>query len=314
MQKAMKIGLIDVDGHNYPNIPLMKISAWHKRHGDTVEWYEPMLSGRFDIVYMSKVFSFTPDYPYFVDADKVVKGGSGYAIRSRGGIEEYDRKLDSPLPDEIEHIYPDYSLYPEYTNDTAYGFLTRGCPRGCGFCHVRDKEGAQSRKVADLDEFWNGQGNIVLCDPNLTACNEWEELTLQLAESKAWIDINQGVDIRMMDETKCEMFKNLKIKLIHFAWDRYSDKSLILPKLKMFKEITGWPRQKMIVYVLTNYDTTLEQDLERIYILRDLGYTPDVRIYKKYETCSLDTCRKMQRWVNNRRIFGKVKNFEEYIG
>ena len=76
----MKIGLIDVDGHNFPNIPLMKLSAWHKAHGDSVEWYQPMLSGHMDKVYMSKVFSFTPDYQYFVDADEVIKGGSGYCI------------------------------------------------------------------------------------------------------------------------------------------------------------------------------------------------------------------------------------------
>lgn len=81
----MKIGLIDVDGHNYPNLPLMKISAWHKAQGDSVEWYEPMFSGHCDKVYMSKVFSFTPDYEYFIDADVIERGGTGYAISMRGG-------------------------------------------------------------------------------------------------------------------------------------------------------------------------------------------------------------------------------------
>jgi len=71
----MRIGLIDVDGHNYPNIPLMKISAWHKSQGDSVEWYQPMLSGHMDKVYMSKVFSFTPDYEYFIDSDEIYRGG-----------------------------------------------------------------------------------------------------------------------------------------------------------------------------------------------------------------------------------------------
>ena len=71
----MKIGLIDVDGHNYPNLPLMKISAYHKQKGDHVEWYSPMFSGHMDIVYMSKVFSFTPDYEYYIDADVVNRGG-----------------------------------------------------------------------------------------------------------------------------------------------------------------------------------------------------------------------------------------------
>lgn len=74
----MKIGLIDVDGHNFPNLPLMKLSAWHKKQGDHVEWYQPLFSGHLDRVYMSKVFTFTPDYEYFVDADEVIKGGTGY--------------------------------------------------------------------------------------------------------------------------------------------------------------------------------------------------------------------------------------------
>ena len=151
----MRIGLIDVDGHNFPNIPLMKISAWHKQMGDSVEWYSPLLSGHMDKVYMSKVFSFTADYEYPIDADEVVRGGSGYCISLVDGKEVFDASKDIRLPDEVEHIYPDYSLYG--ITDTAYGFLTRGCPRGCSFCHVKAKEGTISRKVADLSEFWDGQ-------------------------------------------------------------------------------------------------------------------------------------------------------------
>lgn len=133
----MKIGLIDVDGHNYPNIPLMKISAYHKSQGDSVEWYDPLFSGHMDKVYMSKVFGFTEDYQYYVDADEIIKGGSGYCINLVNGKEVYDKSKDIELPYEIEHIYPDYSLYG--ITDTAYGFLTRGCPRGCHFCHVEAK-------------------------------------------------------------------------------------------------------------------------------------------------------------------------------
>lgn len=168
----MKIGIIDVDGHNYPNIPLMKISAYHKRQGDSVEWYSPLLSGHMDIVYMSKVFSFSDDYEYFIDSDKIIKGGSGYCIEFKDGKEVYNGEKDIQLPHEIEHIYPDYSLYPDKCKDTAYGFLTRGCPRQCSFCHVAKKEGKCSKKVANLNEFWNGQKRIVLCDPNILACKD----------------------------------------------------------------------------------------------------------------------------------------------
>lgn len=307
----MKIGLIDVDGHNFPNLALMKLSAWHKSQGDSVEWYEPMFSGHMDKVYMSKVFSFTPDYEYFVDADEVIRGGSGYAITLESGKEVYNKNLDAPLPDEIEHMYPDYSIYN--ITDTAYGFLSRGCPRGCSFCHVAAKEGRKSYKVADLSEFWSGQKNIVLCDPNILACRDWKDLMQQLIDSKAWIDINQGLDIRLMTAEKAEMIKQMKVKELHFAWDRYQDKDIIVPKLKEFKAITKLDIRKLIVYVLCNYDTTLEQDLERIYTLRELGYWAYVMLYDKEHIPRGHTYKKLQRWVNNRFIFAKCKTFEDYI-
>ena len=265
-----------------------------------------------DRVYLSKVFSFTPDYPYAVDADEIVTGGSGYAIRLVDGKEVYDKSADNDLPYKIEHIYPDYSLYPELTEDTAYGFLTRGCPRNCAFCHVGAKEGRYSVKVADLSEFWNGQKNIVLCDPNLTACREWKDLLHQLIDSRAYIDINQGIDIRLMNEEKALMFSQLKIKNIHFAWDNYEDRELILPKFRMFKEISGWSYQKMTVFVLTNFNTVFEQDLERVYLLRDMGYNPYVMVYDREHTSGKDNVRRLQRWVNNRRLFRSVNRFEDY--
>lgn len=306
----MKIGLIDVDGHNFPNIPLMKISAYHKSKGDSVEWYEPLFSGHMDKVYMAKVFSFTPDYQYFVDADEIVKGGSGYAIELINGREVYNKAKDIDLPPEIEHIYPDYSIYG--ITDTAYGFLTRGCPRGCGFCHVEAKEGRKTYKVADLEEFWNGQKNIVICDPNILACRQWKNLFQQLIDSKAWIDINQGLDIRLMTKEKAEMIKHMKVKELHFAWDRYEDKDLIIPKFKMFKETTNLDTRKLIVYVLCNYDTTFEQDLERIYTLRELGYWAYVMLYDKENIPKGSPYRKLARWVNNRFVFAKCKTFKEY--
>ena len=308
----MKIGLIDCDSHHFPNLPLMKLSAWHKQQGDSVEWYQPLFSGHMDRVYASKVFSFTPDYEYYIDADEVIKGGSGYCIELEDGKEIYYAERDRQLPPEIEHIYPDYSLYPELTKDIAYGFMSRGCPRGCNFCHVASKEGRKSYKVADLSEFWNGQKNIVLLDPNTIACPDWIDILQQLIDSGAWVDFSQGVDIRLMTEEKAEMIKRIKIKNIHFAWDRYEDRDKIVPKFKMFSELTGWDRRKMAVYVLTNFDTNIDQDLERIYTLRELGYWPYVMIYDKEHTKSTDTVRKLQRWVNMRAIFESTPRFEDY--
>lgn len=309
----MRIGLIDVDGgKRFPNLALMKISAWHKVHGDTVEWYDAMFGGHFDKVYLSKVFSFMPDYELPIDADEIERGGSGYCIDMEDGKEVFHKERDKHLPDEVEHIYPDYSLYPALTQDTAFGFLTRGCPRGCDFCIVKDKEGRCSTKVADLSEFWRGQKNIVLCDPNILACRDWKDLLQQLIDSRAWVDFNQGLDIRLMTEEKAEMLGRIKVKEIHFAWDRYEDRDKILPKLEMFARVTNLRphSHNAIVYTLVNFSTTLDQDLDRIYTLRDLGYWPYVMVYDK-QNCA-KVYRRLQRWVNMRATFATVKRFEDY--
>lgn len=297
----MQIGLIDVDGHNFPSLPLMKLSAWHKQQGDDVGWYEPLFSDHMDIVYMSKVFSFTPDYEYYVNSDQVIKGGTGYYYPDGG----------EPLTDEIEHIYPDYSIYPQFSN-IAYGFLARGCPRNCHFCIVGKKEGLKSYKVADLKEFWQGQRHIKLLDPNLLACKNHMELLQQLKDSGAYIDFTQGLDARLLTEENTNMINELKIKRVHFAWDNYNDMNIILEKLKQFKALTGWDRRKMTVYILTNFNTTFDQDLERVYRLKEIGFDPYVMIFEKDKLRKGSRLRKLQRWVNSPILFATVKRFEEY--
>ena len=123
---GMKVGLIDVDS-KLPNLALMKISSCLKSQGDQVEWYTPF--EEYDIVYMSKIFSFTEDYGQWITNTKyIVKGGTGYDIHSM-------------LNKEMEYMTPDYSIYPSVDKKTAYGFLTRGCPNRCKWCVVPRKEG-----------------------------------------------------------------------------------------------------------------------------------------------------------------------------
>ncbi len=110
------------------------------------------------------------------------------------------------------------------------------------------------------------------------------------------------------------MISRLKVKAVHFAWDRYEDKDIILPKFQMFKDITKWGYRKLSVFVLVNFNTTFEQDLERVYTLRDMGYNPYIMVYDKAHTTGQDHIRRLQRWVNNRIIFRTVGTFEEYIG
>lgn len=286
----MTVGLIDVDGHNFPNLPLMKLAAYHRRNGDDVEMVFPLK--RYDRVYASKVFTFSPDIQYCPMTDDFRRGGTGYG-------------LESLLPDEVEHIMPDYSLYG--ITNTAYGFLSRGCPRRCPFCIVSAKEGHASKKVCDLREWWDGQRNIVLLDPNILACPDALDLLGQLAESKSEIDITQGLDIRLMAD-KVDAINKLRMKMIHFAWDGTED---LAPLFSRYGKELHVQRRKRRVYVLTNFNTTREWDLHRIYVLRDLDYDPFVMVYDR--THAPKDLLRMQRWVNNKFIFNKCKRFEEYI-
>lgn len=294
----MKIGLIDVDGHNYPNLALMKLSAWHKMQGDEVEWWFGF--SQYDRIYMSKVFddTYTPDILEPVNATEIIKGGTGYGLNNK-------------LPDEIEHIYPDYSLYPKYTKDTAYGFLTRGCPRACQFCIVANKEGKQSIKVADLNEWWRGQKNIILMDPNILACKDWKELLQQLIDSKAKVDINQGADARLLTLENIEMLNHIKLKDIRFAWDDIKQSQSVLKGLELYAKYGKLKERHRIVYVLTNFNTTMEENLYRIYKLREMQYSPYVMIYDKPNAS--DEIKRLQRWVNNKIIWRSCERFEDYI-
>jgi hypothetical protein len=289
----VRVGLIDVDGHNFPNLALMKISAYHKAKGHEVEFTNPLLP--YDIVYQAKVFDFTPDFITCIQADEIIKGGTGYDLKSK-------------LPAEVENQYPDYGLYG--IRNTAYGYLTRGCPRGCPFCIVGEKEGRKSVKVADLGQFWKGQREIKLLDPNLLACKDHEELLQQLVDSRAWVDFTQGLDIRLMTAAATDLIKQIKIKMLHFAWDREKDSDLIIQNLKTFKQATDIDMRKARVYVLTNYETTIEFDLYRIYKLKELGYDPYVMIFNKQHAPK--QTRYLQRWVNNKIIFRSVDRFEDY--
>lgn len=288
----MRIGIVDVDGHNFPNLALMKLATYHKQRGDEVEWAFPLLP--YDRVYMAKVFTFTQDDITAYQTDDIVRGGTGYDLQSK-------------LPTDVENCYPDYSIYG--ITDTAYGYLTRGCPRGCPFCIVAEKEGKQSKKVANLENFWRGQKYIKLLDPNLLSCPDWEELMQQLIDSKAWVDFTQGLDIRLMTAEKAAMIRQCKVKKLHFAWDNPEDE-LTFEKLKEYRKAFSLPDEKCKVYVLTNFNSTHEQDLARIYRLRDIGYDPFVMVYEKWNAPK--ETRRLQRWCNNKIIFRTEPEFAKY--
>jgi hypothetical protein len=178
---------------------------------------------------------------------------------------------------------------------------------------VAGKEGKQSRKVADLSEWWHGQKKIMLCDPNLLACPERDDLLEQLADSKADVDVNQGFDARLLTKNVIERMNKIKISVVHFAWDNPKDE-IVKEKLLLFNEhskIQGKAAYvKKKVYCLTNYWSTFEQDLYRVYWLRDNGYDPYVMIFNKDKAPK--KLRYLQRWVNNKLIFRSCERFEDY--
>lgn len=306
----MKIGLYDADGHKFPNLPLMKISAWHKSQGDSVEFAVPL--AEYDRVYVSRVFG--DEYSKFEDfcfnTKEIVYGGTGFAITIENGREVYTKTKDTNLPYKIEHIYPDYSLYPTLTKNTAYGFLTRGCPNDCGFCIVSKKEGRVSKKVADLSEFWRGQSHIKLLDANLLACKDKIDLLNQLAKSGAKVDFTQGLDARFITDEVADLLAGIKIDKAHFAFDFMKNERAIIKGLKIFQQKCTVRSREAIVYMLTNYDTTIKDDLYRVNAIRDLGFQPDVRIYRK--STAPRVLRDLQRWCNNRFIFHSC-DFMDYV-
>ena len=305
----MRIGLIDVDGHNFPNLALMRISAYHKAKGDSVEWWWSDLE-HYDIVYMSKIFSdaYSMDVQETMNADLVIKGDTGYAISiGEDGIEHFDKTKHKDLPKEVESMFPDYSIYPQFT--FAVSMTSRGCPRGCAFCHVVAKEGRCSQKVADVSDFWCGQSEIKVLDPNITACVQKRDLMQQYIDTKALIDFTQGIDIRLTNEADIEDLNKMRIKRLHFAWDNPKDN--LEEKFRNFsKQYSRKSRSRKIVYCLTNFNSTMEENLYRIYTLRDLGFDPYVMIYDKPHAPK--EIKRLQRWCNNKIIFGKVKRFENY--
>lgn len=312
----MKIGLIDVDGHNFPNLALMRISAYHKSIGDEVEWWWSDLQ-YYDIVYKSKIFSdaYSKDVPDPLNCGKVIKGGTGYCISlGEDGKEHFDESKNNPLPPEMEKMFPDYSIYPQF--DFAISLTSRGCPRGCPFCHVATKEGRASIKVADVSDFWTpdlGKNEIRILDPNITACRDKRDLMWQYRETGAMLDFTQGLDIRLLNDADIEDVNHMRLRTIHFAWDNPCDD--LEEKFRNFAKNFRRKTKIGMVYCLTNFEDVsveehIDRALHRIYLLRDMGYDPFVMVYDKPNAPK--EIKDLQRWCNNKFVFKKCKDFNDY--
>jgi hypothetical protein len=278
------IGIVDVDSHNFPNLALMKASAFHKAKGDSVEFSK---AGVFDKVYASKLFNFSPDVDWAeIQSPEILKGGTGYSLANK-------------LPIEVEKCDPDYSIYPQY--DFSIQFYSRGCIRNCPFCVVREKEG----RIQTVEPMaLNPKGNrIEVLDNNFFANPEWWYAIADLMKQKQPVNFH-GVDVRLMNEEQAYWLNKLKHhKQIHIAWDNPKDD--ILPHLtEMLKYIKAY---RISCYVLIGYWSTPEQDLYRVEKLRELKIDPFVMPFDKSDPYQ----KRFARWVNAKPIF-KTTKWEDY--
>ncbi len=292
----MKIGLIDVDGHNFPNLALMKLSSYHKEKGDSVEWYNGL--EYYDKVYMSKIFTFSPDEKRVIQAKNVIRGGTGYDIQKK-------------LPYHIENVDPDYSIYPMHQYSIM--FFSRGCIKKCPFCLVWDKEGKiNSVGITGLNP--DGK-HIEVLDNNFFANPLWRDAVMFLNKTKQYVNLH-GVDIRIMNEEKAHALNSMKLKgsSIHIAWDNPKDD--IIPNLKQMLKYVK--RYKIMCYVLIGYWSTPEQDYERIMKLSELGVDPFVQPYRDYHNKRIPTQyeKDFASWVNKKERFKSFsfKDFEPRKG
>lgn len=289
-REVVRVALIQVDGKQ-PNLALMKLSAWHKAQGDGVD-VSPVPGVHYDRAYKAKVFDFSPEYRYKINADEIVQGGTGY-------------DLTSALPPEVEAIYPDYAAFGV---DHAVGYTTRGCVRHCPFCVVPAKEGVVHR-VADLSDFWHGQGRVELLDNNLTASPRDFELTCrQLIDAKVGVDFSQGLDLRLITVEQARLLRKIKLwKHIHFAWDNVKEESGVLRGLENLRLGGFTSYHDIMVYVLIGYDSTPEEDLYRVETLRSLRVDPFVMAFDRSDLYQ----RRFQRWCNMKATF-KSCQWEDY--
>jgi len=272
----MKVGLIQVDG-KWPNLALMKLSAWHKQRGDEVTLID-ISSYDFDRIYGSKIFM----------------GGSGF-------------DLNSELPEEIELQIPDYELFKK---DFSIGFTSRGCIRDCGFCIVREKEGW----IREAPFDWIVSDKVLLLDNNFLASPKWKEKLEYFIRHKIKVCFTQGLDIRLVTRENAELLSQVKYydnhfrrRRLYFAFDDPKLEDVVKKNVKLLLDEGIKPRH-LLFYVLVGYDTNFKEDLHRFEILDNLGVLPFIMIYNNRK--DNQQLRDFARWVNRR--YYHVFPFDEY--
>ena len=305
----MKIGLLNEDGKFF-NLALARLSAyWNAQPGCTAEEYDPF--EHYDRVYCSKIFTFTPSYQYFINADEVVKGGTGYRM--------YDT-----LPEDIENTPPDLYLFGILNKNQSVGFLTRGCPNKCGFCVVPLKEG-KIKPYNTIEQVAQGRKQVTLFDNNILAAGDYaHEQLARIANMGVYVDFNQGLDARLMTEQfadeliKCK-WKSMKgDKIIRFACDHESQIPFCDNAIKMLRD-RGY---KGLILIYTIIDNDFYGSFKRTQHFKDkkdnmINVQSQPYLDPNKTIHSIPQWQKdMAHWTNKKQLFHscEFRDFEPRIG
>lgn len=291
----MNISLIDVDSHNFPNLALMKISAYHKSKGDNVKFYDPLFD-KPDLCYASKVFTFTLDYDYFPDCE-IIEGGTGYNIKLK-------------LPDEIDKMIPDFSLYD---CEHAYGFLTRGCIRKCPWCIVPEKEGG-IKSYADISDFIGNYKSVILMDNNILASKYGINQIEKIIKMGIKIDFNQGLDARLIDDKMAYLLSKIKwIRFIRMSCDTKNQFENVKKAILLLNKY-GIKNYKIFVYMLIQ---NINESLPILNYFKKNKIIPFAQPYRdiKNNLPLVYEHRKFARWVNLKAAFNSTtwENYKECL-
>jgi len=288
----LKIGLLDIDGHNFPNLALMKIYAYHKSMGDDIEFASPLF-GSYDIIYKSKVFTFTSDDNSCYKADEIIKGGTGY-----------DRSII------LDHDDIDYTCgYRLYNCEHAYGFLTRGCPNKCSWCIVPEKEG-NIKAYADIGSFIGSYKTAVLMDNNVLASDHGIKQIEKIIDMKIKVDFNQGLDARLIDDSMAKLLSRVKwLKPLRLACDSQAMKNPVEKAVSLLRKYNCTPKNYFVYTLIKD----VNESVDRIMFLKSLKVDPFGQPFRDFNNNVDPTKEQKQvaRWVNHKAIF-KTVDFNEY--
>ena len=299
----MRIGLIDQDNTRFPNLALMKISSYHKQIGDCVEWYLPF--EHYDKVYISKVFNFTPNYEYIINADEVEKGGTGYDI-------------SKVLPRDIDMAIPDYSIYPYIDKKTAYGFITRGCPNRCKHCVVPNKEG-KVKPYMDVEQIAiDGRTNLILMDNNILASDFGIKQIVKIIEKGYRVDFNQAMDARLVTDDIAYLLANVKwLNYIRFGCDSHKQIDYCIEAINLLRK-HGYKKEFML-YTMLHGD--IKECYERINYWKRYGglvccNAQPFRDPFNQRNIIPQWQKDMARWTNRKELYKSFdfKDYEARIG